>query len=196
MSESADRSPVTSTIDFDDGLTAEQRAAAWIAQVEAIRAKMPTGSMDRSLVGTSSGLAMMQDQVAGKTPLAPFGDLMNMFLVEVSPGRAVFQGLAERRFYNLIGTIHGGVFATMLDSAVGCAVHTGLPAGQGYTTLELKVNFLRTLTDRVGPIRAEGRLLHISRQVAVADGRMYDAAGKLYAHATTTCLVFPIPAAT
>jgi uncharacterized protein (TIGR00369 family) len=89
-----------------------------------------------------------------------------------------------------MGTVHGGWFATMLDTAMGCAVHSTLPAGKAYTTLELKLNLVRALTDAVPLVRAEGRLVHGGRQVATAEGRLVGPDGKLYAHASTTCLVF------
>jgi uncharacterized protein (TIGR00369 family) len=111
----------------------------------------------------------------------------------VDYGRAIFQGRPLERHYNPLGTVHGGWFATLLDSAVGCAVHTAMPAGRSYTTLELKVNMLRALTNKVELVRAEGRTIHVGGQVATAEARLVDAAGKLYAHATTTCLVFDLP---
>ncbi len=96
---------------------------------------------------------------------------------------------AKEYHFNTIGGVHGGVIATLLDSAVGCAVHSMLEAGVGYTTLELKVNFTRPIKLNTGPVQCEGTLLSMSRQVATAEGRLLDEQGKLYAHATTTCLV-------
>ena len=110
--------------------------------------------------------------------------------VEVAFGKAVFQGTPQLKHYNPLGTVHGGWFATLLDSAVGCAVHSSLPAGKAYTTLELKVNIVRALTDKVPLVRAEGRVVHGGSQVATAEGRLVGPDGKLYAHASTTCLVF------
>jgi len=98
------------------------------------------------------------------------------------------------KHYNPLGTVHGGWFATLLDSAVGCAVHSTLPAGKAYTTLELKLNIVRALTDAVPLVRAEGKVLHAGRQVATAEGRLVGPDGRLYAHATTTCLIFDQPA--
>ena len=113
--------------------------------------------------------------------------------MHIEPGHAVFQGRPQPRHYNPLGTVHGGWFATLLDSAVGCAVHSSLPAGKGYTTLELKVNIVRALTDQVPLVRAEGTVVHGGRQVATAEGRLVGPDGKLYAHATTTCLIFDQP---
>jgi uncharacterized protein (TIGR00369 family) len=87
------------------------------------------------------------------------------------------------------------LIAAMLDSAVGCAIHSTLPAGKGYTTLELKVNYVRAVTAEAGPLRAEGKVIHVGGQIGTAEGRLYDAGGKLYAHATTTCLIFSLPEA-
>ena len=92
-----------------------------------------------------------------------------------------------------MGTVHGGWFATVLDSALGCAVHSMLPAGRGYTTAELSVNIVKALTPKAGPVRAEGKVLHCGRQLATAEARLFGADGTLYAHATTTCLVFELP---
>jgi len=105
----------------------------------------------------------------------------------------VFQGRPLKRHYNPLGTVHGGWFATLLDSAAGCAVHTALPAGKGYTTAELKINVVRPLTDKVPLVRAEGKVIHMGGRMATAEARMTGADGKLYAHASTTCFVFDIP---
>jgi uncharacterized protein (TIGR00369 family) len=110
--------------------------------------------------------------------------------VHVEPGHAVFQGRPLRKHYNPMGTVHGGWYATLLDSAVGCAVRASLPVGKAYTTLELKMNIVRALTDRVPLVRAEGRVVHAGSQVATAEGRLVGPDGKLYAHASTTCLIF------
>jgi uncharacterized protein (TIGR00369 family) len=113
----------------------------------------------------------------------------------MTPGVAVFQGKPMLRHYNPLGTVHGGWFCTLLDSALGCAVHTTLPAGKGYTTLEIKVNMVRPLTDAVPLVRAEGKVIHAGRQVATAEGQIVGPDGKIYAHATTTCLIFDQPSA-
>ena len=109
------------------------------------------------------------------------------------PGRVVFQGTPDKRHYNPLGGVHGGYFCTLLDSALGCAIHSTLPKGIGYTTLELKVNLIRSLNDEVGPVRAEGKTIHVGKRVGIAEAIITDADGKQYAHATTTCLIFPLP---
>jgi uncharacterized protein (TIGR00369 family) len=110
--------------------------------------------------------------------------------MEVADGRAVFQGTPLERHLNPLGTVHGGWIATLLDSALGCSIHTRLPAGRGYTTAELGVNYVKAVTPRVPRVRAEGRVIHCGRQLATAEARVVGADGTLYAHATTTCLVF------
>jgi uncharacterized protein (TIGR00369 family) len=140
---------------------------------------------------SQDGLSFLKALIARELPAPPITDTLGFTLVEVETGRAVFAGTPEFRHYNPIGTVHAGFAATLLDSAVGCAVHTTLAKGEAYTTLELKLNLVRPLTDKTGEVRAEGRVIHRGRTVATAEGTLRDAAGKLYAHATTTCMIFP-----
>lgn len=137
-----------------------------------------------------SGLELMQAMLAGELPYPPIADTLDFALIEVAHGKAVFQGTPQRRHYNPMGTVHGGWFATLLDSALGCAVHTTLPAGMAYTTAELGVNIVRAAREDTGPLRAIGQVVHSGRQMATAEARIVGPDGKLYAHATTTCLVF------
>ncbi|MBJ7412001.1 MAG: PaaI family thioesterase [Phenylobacterium sp.] len=118
------------------------------------------------------------------------GKTMGFTVIEIEEGRVVFGGTPDESVYNPIGTVHGGYAATLLDSAVGCAVHSVLKAGQGYTTLELKVAYHRAMTKHTGPVRAEGRVVQAGRRAAFAEGRLTDAEGRLYATATSTLLVF------
>ncbi len=111
-------------------------------------------------------------------------------LVEVGDGVAVFEGAPTSAVYNPMGTVHGGYAATLLDSACGCAVHSKLAPGQGYTTLELKVAYHRAMTEATGPVRAEGKVLTFGRRAAFAEARLTDLDGRLYATATSTLLVF------
>jgi uncharacterized protein (TIGR00369 family) len=150
----------------------------------------------RDQVAGLSGLAMMQAMLDGRLPFAAIAQTLDFLIVEVGPGRAVFQGTPGPQLLNPLGTVHGGWFATLLDSALGCAVHTMLPPGRGYTTAELGVNMVRALTPKVPRVRAEGRVIHCGRQLATAEARLVGPDGTLYAHATTTCLVFDLPAAT
>ena len=136
-----------------------------------------------------SGVARLQMVVDGKLPAPPMARLMDIRIVEVSDGRAVFAGTPADFHYNPIGVVHGGYGATILDSAMGCAVHSTLKAGDIYTTLELKINFLRAITSKTGPVRAVATVIHASRATALAEGRLEDAGGKLYAYASSTCLI-------
>ncbi|WP_447725947.1 PaaI family thioesterase [Sphingomonas koreensis] len=122
----------------------------------------------------------------------PIGETLEFALIELERGRVVFEGSPTRKVFNPIGSVHGGYAATLLDSACGCAVHSSLPAGQGYTTLELKVAYHRALSDQSGPVRAEGKLVTLGRRVAFSEARLVDAQGRLCASATSTLLVFPI----
>jgi uncharacterized protein (TIGR00369 family) len=137
------------------------------------------------------GLAFLKGIIDGTQPSPPMSLTLGFHLVEVEEGRAVFEGLPEFRHYNPIGTVHGGFAATLLDSALGCAIFTTLAKGEAWTTLELKFNLVRPLTKDTGPVRSEGRVIHRGRTVATSEGDIKDSAGKLYAHATTTCMIFP-----
>ena len=140
---------------------------------------------------SQDGLTFLKGIVGGSFPHPPMSELLGFHLVEIEKGRAVFEGLPEYRHYNPIGSVHGGFAATLLDSAMGCAIFSTMAKGEGWTTLELKMNLVRPLTKDTGLVRAEGRLLHRGRTVATSEADLKDSAGKLYAHATTTCMVFP-----
>ncbi|HVF57755.1 MAG TPA: PaaI family thioesterase [Pyrinomonadaceae bacterium] len=137
-----------------------------------------------------SGLEYLQKIVAGELPRPPISALMNFRISELGEGRAVFTVEPAEYHYNPIGVVHGGLAATLLDSAMGCAVHSTLPAGAGYTTLEIKVNYIRPMTAETGEVRCEAKVIHVGGRTATAEGRVFDADGKLYAHATTTCIIF------
>jgi uncharacterized protein (TIGR00369 family) len=117
-----------------------------------------------------------------------------MQVVEVDFGRAVFSLDVGEHLYNPIGSVHGGIFCTLLDSAMGCAVHSTLPLGQAYTTLELKVNLVKPLRLSTRTVRCEGKIMSSGRRVATASGQIVGPDGVLYAHGTTTCLIFDLPA--
>jgi len=125
----------------------------------------------------------------GRLPPAPMAQLLGFELVEVEPGHVVFEVLPGEWHYNPIGVVHGGLAMTLLDSAMGCAVQTQVPAGAAYATLEAKTNLTRSITSATGKLRAIGKVIHLGSRVATAEGRLVDANGKLYAHATTTCIV-------
>jgi uncharacterized protein (TIGR00369 family) len=136
-----------------------------------------------------SGLERMRRVISGQLAAPPIAHLMNIRLVEADEGRVVFEGRPEEYHYNPIGMVHGGFAATILDSAMGCAVHTKLPARVAYTTLEVKVSFIRPVKTTTGVVRAVGTVLHAGRTTALAEGHLRSADGILYAHSTTTCLI-------
>lgn len=179
------------TTKLDDFMTPDQILASWKEKELNVRARLlPPGIAPRGRVFGMTGMEVFEAIFAGVLPPAPIGDSLDFIPIHMEPGIAIFQGRPQQRHYNPLGTVHGGWFCTLLDSALGCAVHTTLAAGRGYTTLELKVNMLRPLTDTVPLVRAEGKVIQSGRQVAMAEGRIVGADGKLYAHATTTCLIF------
>jgi uncharacterized protein (TIGR00369 family) len=137
-----------------------------------------------------SGLDYMRALLAGEFPPPPIAMLMDFTLIDVEEGSATFRGHPGEQHLNPIGSVHGGFAATLLDSALGCAVHTTLPAGVGYSTLELSVNLVRGITPLTGPVLAEGAVLHAGRRTATAEARLTaEDGGALLAHAKTTCLI-------
>ena len=168
-------------------------AAVWREQEAALRSRLAApGIVDRDRMRALTGMEFFAAMSRGEFPSVHFGRTLGFSAIEFDYGRFVFQGEPTLDHYNPLGMVHGGYIATLLDSCVGCAVHTTLPAGKGYTTLELKINYIRAVTTRTGPVRAEGKVIHVGNQAGVAEGRLTDSQGKLLAHATTTCLVFPI----
>ena len=143
---------------------------------------------------STDGLTFLQAMISGKLPAPPIAETLGFDLVEAEPGKAVFQGVPGFRHYNPLGTVHGGFAMTLMDSCLACAVHTTLKKGEGYTTLEIKVNLVRAITKETGLIRATGRLIHRGRTTATSEGDVRDAAGTLLAHGTTTCMIFPAKA--
>ena len=139
---------------------------------------------------TLSGLDYLRLIATGQLPAPPIAKVLGFGLASVDRGRAVFEMDAAEYHYNPIATVHGGVICTLLDSAMGCAVHSMLEPGYGYTTLELKVNFLRAVTMQSGHLRCDGAVIHSGNRVALADARLVDGAGTLYAHGTSTCMIF------
>jgi uncharacterized protein (TIGR00369 family) len=140
-----------------------------------------------------AGLEYMQALVNGDFPPPPIAKTLNFWLAEVKEGYAMFECEPQDYHYNPIGVVHGGLAATLLDSALGCAIHTTMPKGMGYTTVQLNVNMTRAITSKVKKLRAIGTVIHSGRQMATADARLIDEHDKLYAHGTTTCFVFPLP---
>ncbi len=138
---------------------------------------------------TMSGLAYLRAMQSGELPPPPIAVLLGMSIAEAEEGRVVFTVQPAEYHYNPIGVVHGGLAASLLDSALGCAVYSTLPAGIGWTTLEIKVNFVRPVTRETGELRCEGKIIHQGNRIATAEGRVTDAEGRLYAHGTTTCII-------
>jgi uncharacterized protein (TIGR00369 family) len=160
------------------------------------RRRVVTWSDPKALARAGRGLSgaeHLRAMMTGDLPPPPVMALLGITLRSVEEGLVRMQVRAAEYLYNPIGTVHGGILATILDSVMGCAVHSTLPLGRGYTTLEIKVNYLRAVTEAAGVVTAEGRAVHVGRTTGVADSRLFDEAGRLYATASTTCLVFDVP---
>jgi uncharacterized protein (TIGR00369 family) len=146
----------------------------------------PTAAAGREL----RGLELLKAIVAGALPPPPIAELLEMSLVEVADGRAVFALEPAEWMYNPIGTVHGGIAATILDSCMGCAVHTTLPAGVAYTTCDIQIRYVRGMTLQTGRVIAEGNVVHRGRRMVTAEGQLLaEASGKLLAHASCGCIL-------
>jgi uncharacterized protein (TIGR00369 family) len=156
--------------------------------------KVEYGVTPIDVMASMAGLDFVRGIFEGKLPAPPIMQTVEPFDSTAEPGVVVFHSVPGFRHYNPIGSVHGGYAATLLDSAMGLAVHSMLPPGTGYTTLEFKISFIRGMTKDTGVVRSEGRTLNVGRRTATAEARITDATGRLLAHATTTCLVFEIPA--
>jgi uncharacterized protein (TIGR00369 family) len=160
-----------------------------------ITSKVEYGVTPTEVMASMAGIDFVRAMFDGKLPAPPIMQNIEPFDQTVEPGVVAFSSTPGFRHYNPIGSVHGGYAATLLDSAMGLAVHSMLPAGSGYTTLEFKISFIRGMTKDTGPVRSEGRILNVGRRAATAEARVTDAKGRLLAHATTTCLVFELPSA-
>ena len=154
--------------------------------------KVEFGVTPPEVMASMPGIDFVRAMFAGKLPSPPIMQTVEPFDCTAEPGVVVIHSIPGFRHYNPIGSVHGGYAATLLDSAMGLAVHSMLPAGTGYTTLEFKISFIKGMTEDTGPVRSEGRTLNVGRRAATAEARITDAKGRLLAHATTTCLVFEI----
>jgi uncharacterized protein (TIGR00369 family) len=175
-------------------MTINSELDKWLSTEDALfktlKAGAGPGVASREQIAGKSGLEMMRAMLEGEIPIPPIGQTLSFYLVQIEDGLAIFQGSPKKEHLNPLGTIHGGFHATILDSALGCAIHTKLPVGRGYTTTQLSVNMVRALTPKVERVRAIGRVLHFGRQLATAEAKLVGPDGTLYAHATCTCLVF------
>ena len=166
----------------------------WLADEARVLAELAQGpgpgvARPEQIAG-KTGLQQMQAMLKGEIPYAAIAQTLDFLVLSIGDGESVFQGTPGPQHLNPMGSIHGGWFATLLDSALGCAVHTKMPAGRGYTTAELSVNIVKALTPKVQRVRAIGKVIHCGRQLATAEAKLIGPDGTLYAHATTTCLVF------
>ena len=162
---------------------------------DATAPKIEYGVTPTEVMAAMAGIDFARAIFDGRLPAPPIMQTIEPFDSTAEPGVVVMHSTPGFRHYNPIGSVHGGYAATLLDSAMGLAIHSALPAGSGYTTLEFKVSFIRGMTKDSGPVRTEGRILNVGRRAATAEARITDAKGRLLAHATTTCLVFEIPKA-
>jgi uncharacterized protein (TIGR00369 family) len=157
---------------------------------------IPFGLTPPEVLASMSGIDFLRKMFAGEFPHATMMQQVGLVGGSAEPGLVIFRAMPGPQHYNPIGSVHGGFAATLLDSAMGCAVQSMLPAGRVYTTLEFKISLVRAITTQTGEVRAEGRALNVGRRVGTAEGRLLDGKDRLLAHGTTTCLVFeaPIPA--
>ena len=163
----------------------------WLEEAAAAEARLaPAGVTPPDVRAGMSGLELLQGIASGTLPRNAMAATLNVIPITMEAGLLVYQATATPAHYNLSGTAHGGWVATVLDTCVSSVVLSLLPAGKAYTTIELKVNYMRAITEDTGPVRAEGQAIHVGGRIGTAEGRLLDAAGKLYAHAITTCLIF------
>ena len=153
------------------------------------------GVVPREIAAGISGLDFLEGLRDGKHPVPPFAAETDILIAEVDSGRVVFEATPSRRFYNPLGTVHGGWISTLLDSAMGCAVHSVLKAGQAYTTVDMAVSFVRPVFEKTGRLRCEGKIIHAGNRIATAEGRVWDNAGTLIAHGSETCIIMAVPGA-
>lgn len=170
--------------------TRDEKLSLWLEEERAIRESLgAAGTMRLADVALLEPREFFEGIGRGDLPCPPIGELMDFTPLRWSPGEFVFQGTPDERHYNPLGSVHGGYAATLLDSCMGCAIHTRLKKGQGYTTLDLRISYVRALSHSVGPVRAEGKVIHIGRSTALAEGRLYDVDDRLYAIGSTTCMI-------
>ncbi|GAB2615781.1 phenylacetic acid degradation protein [Paractinoplanes abujensis] len=152
-------------------------------------------SVHAAMIGRSSGLELLQAMAAGSVPAPPIMSLIDLASMSVAPGSVTLLLDPQEFHYNPLGTMHGGVISTLLDTAAACSVHSTLPAGVGYTSLDLNVKFLRAVTLSSGRLTCVGTVLQSGRRTALAEARLTDSSGRLVAQAMSSCMVFPLPGA-
>ncbi|HEV2674283.1 MAG TPA: PaaI family thioesterase [Aliidongia sp.] len=153
------------------------------------------GMVPRDQAVTISGLDFLRGMQDGIYPAPPFSEVADIWPISVEVGRIVFEGAPSARFYNPLGTVHGGWIALVLDTVMGCAIHSALKPGQGFTTTDMSTTFLRAVTEKTGKVRAEGTMLYLGGRIASAEGKLFDATGRLLAHGSETCAILDMSAA-
>lgn len=148
------------------------------------------GLVPREIAGATSGLEFLRRLLEGRYPAPPFAEVSDVWPVSVEKGRIIFEAAPSSRFYNPMGLVHGGWLALLLDTAMGCAVHSALDAGQGYATTDLRTTFVKPVSEATGRLRCEATLLHMGRRTASSEGKVCDAQGALVAHGSETCQIF------
>ena len=179
-------------------MTGEASQTPWSRERDAVVERMRAGGgrpgiADPALLSGKTGLEVLQAMLRGELPFPPIAETLDFSIISIEAGKAVFQSTPQFKHYNPLGSVHGGWYATLLDSALGCAVQSVLPTGHSYTTVELGMNIVRAATRTTGPLRATARIVHSGRQLATAEGRIVGPDDRIYAHGTTTCLVFAVP---
>jgi uncharacterized protein (TIGR00369 family) len=147
------------------------------------------GLVSPAIATAATGLDLLKSMLEHREPSPPFSETTNIWMVSVATGRVVFEGMPSARFYNPMGVIHGGWIATLLDSCMGCVVHSTLKAAQTYTTIEMKTVFVRPSQEKSGLLRCEGTLLHSGKRIASSEGKVFDSDGRLIAYGSETCLI-------
>jgi uncharacterized protein (TIGR00369 family) len=152
-------------------------------------AEQSFGVVTREELTAESGLSFLLGIMAGRHPAPPFSETTDIYLTHAEEGRVVFTGTPSKAFYNPLGTVHGGWISALLDSAMACAVHSTLRPGEGYTSAEMKLNFVRPVLPSTGDLTCEGTIIHRGTTLATAEGRIVDGKGRLIAHGTETCMI-------
>jgi len=180
-------------------MTENSRLSHWLTEEETLlsnRVADPgAGIAQPEQIAGKTGLEILQAMLRGEIPYPSMARTLDFNLISVGPGTAVFHGTPGAHLLNPMGTVHGGWYATLLDSAMGCAVHSRVSAGRAYTTAQLNVNLVRSIPLTVQRVRAEAKVVHFGRQLATAEAQLIGPDGTLYAHGSTTCLVFDMPGA-
>ena len=176
-------------------MTHESNPSEWANHQMQVRKRMQDnggrpGVAPLNQLAGKNGRQVLEAMMSGELPHPHMNETLGFDLMEVGDGHAIFQGVPHLRYYNPMGTVHGGWYSTLLDSALGCAVQSKLPAGRAYTTAELSINIVRAASHKTGPLRAVANVIHSGKQIATAEAKILDAEGRLYAHGTTTCFVF------